>query len=418
MVATALRTVARTVQIDSVARTLELTILMPCLNEAETLAVCIRKARQYLHDAGVSGEVLVADNGSTDGSVAIAQNEGARVVHVPVRGYGAALRHGMEAARGRYVIMGDADDSYDFSALDAFLNRLRAGDELVIGNRFQGGIARGAMPFLHRYLGNPVLSFLGRLFFHAPIGDFHCGLRGFDRRRILDLSLDSPGMEFASEMIVKARLHDLKISEVPTTLQPDGRSRAPHLKTWSDGWRHLKFLLVYSPRWLFLYPGIASFSTGLALALSLYAGPVSLTPNLTLDIHSLIFGCMLMLVGALGISFALIARRYAARTGMLPTSARVSRWLTALSVDRMLVLAALLFVGGTAGLGHTIWSWAQTSFGDLAYASLVKPILLSGTAVTIGLQLAFTAFFSALIDTHVGSARESADDHSSMSTTR
>lgn len=375
----------------------ELSIIMPCLNEAETLEICVCKARAYLEASGVHGEVVVIDNGSTDDSRAIARRAGARVLEIPVRGYGAALWHGIREARGRYVIMGDADDSYDFLALDGFVERLRAGDELVVGNRFRGGIAKDAMPFLHRYLGNPVLSFLGRLFFRVPIGDFHCGLRGFQRERMLGLALQSPGMEFASEMIVKARLHELVISEVPTTLQVDGRSRAPHLRTWRDGWRHLKFLLLHSPRWLFLYPGAICFLIGLALALALQAGPLTLTASLRLDIHSLVVGCMLMLVGALSTSFAFVARRHAARIGLLPTSAQASRLLTSLSIERMLLLALLLMLVGGAGVLASVMQWARVDFGDLDYASLVRPLLLCGTVAVIGLQLMFTAFLSELI---------------------
>lgn len=237
----------------------ELTILMPCLNEAETLARCITKARAFLIRSGIVGEVLIADNGSTDGSQQIAAVQGARVVAVKKKGYGSALLGGIHAARGRYVIMGDSDDSYDFSRLDGFVEKLRDGCQLVMGNRFLGGIEPGAMPALHRYLGNPVLSTIGRLFFRSPCGDFHCGLRGFDRDAVLALDLQSPGMEFASEMVVKATIRELRIAEVPTTLSPDGRSRPPHLKSWRDGWRHLRFLLLFSPRWLFLFPGAALF---------------------------------------------------------------------------------------------------------------------------------------------------------------
>jgi glycosyltransferase involved in cell wall biosynthesis len=376
---------------------MELTILMPCLNEAETLAVCIRKAREFLRTRGVSGEVLIADNGSTDGSVSIALAEGARVVQAPVRGYGSALIHGIKSARGRYVVMGDADDSYDFLGLDPFLQRLRAGDELVMGNRFKGGISRGAMPFLHRYLGNPVLSFIGRLFFHVPIGDFHCGLRGFARERMLGLTLVSPGMEFASEMIVKAQLQGLRITEVATTLRPDGRSRAPHLKTWSDGWRHLKFLLLHSPRWLFLYPGAICFFVGLLLTAALYAGPRVLTFGVTLDVHSLIVGCLLMLVGAQSSTFGLIAHRHAVRIGLLPMDEEVRR--PTFTMERMLMIAALLMLIGFIGLGHNVWAWSRSGFGSLNYASLVRPVMISGTTFALGFQLLFTAFLSALIDT-------------------
>ncbi|MTA42772.1 MAG: glycosyltransferase, partial [Actinobacteria bacterium] len=254
---------------------MELSVVLPCLNEAETLAVCIRKARASMNELGIDGEVVIADNGSTDGSQDIARSEGARVVDVPTRGYGAALIAGITDAKGTFVIMGDADDSYDLSNLGPFVEALRGGAELVMGNRFAGGIAPGAMPALHRYLGNPVLTAVGRVLFRSPVKDFHCGLRGFRRDAILELDLRTTGMEFASEMVVKATLNKLTIVEVPTTLSPDGRSRPPHLRTWRDGWRHLRFLLLYSPKWLFLYPGIVVFLLGLILGGALLRGPIN-----------------------------------------------------------------------------------------------------------------------------------------------
>ena len=254
----------------------ELTVVMPCLNEAETIDVCIQKALTAMESHRLSGEVVIADNGSTDGSQAIARRLGARVVHVERKGYGSALMGGIAAARGRYVIMGDADDSYDFTAIMPFVEQLRAGNHLVMGNRFKGGIKPGAMKALHRYLGNPVLTGIGRLFFRSRCGDFHCGLRGFDRGAIVDLDLRTTGMEFASEMVVKATLQKLRISEVPTTLSPDGRSRPPHLRSWRDGWRHLRFLLLYSPRWLFFLPGIALLLCGLLTGVWLLPGAARL----------------------------------------------------------------------------------------------------------------------------------------------
>ena len=294
------------------ATALELSIVMPCLNEIETLATCIDKAQRFLLDSGIDGEVIIADNGSTDGSIEAATAHGARVVHVPMRGYGAALGAGIAAARGRFVIMGDSDDSYDFSRLLPFVEQLRGGADLVMGNRFRGGIAAGAMPLLHRYLGNPVLSFIGRLFFRIPVGDFHCGLRGFRRDRIADLGLTTTGMEFASEMVVHSALAGLAIREVPTTLSPDGRSRPPHLRTWRDGWRHLRFLLLFSPRWLFLYPGLLIMALGAVLVFTLLPGPMPLTQHVTLDIHSIVVGCLAVLIGAQCLSFGIIARRFAA----------------------------------------------------------------------------------------------------------
>ena len=293
----------------------ELTILMPCLNEAETLAVCITKARAFLERTGIDGEVLVADNGSTDGSRAIAAEHGARVVEVPVRGYGAALLEGTRQARGRFVIMGDADDSYDFTRLDAFVERLRAGDELVMGNRFKGGIVPGAMPPLHYYLGNPVLTGIGRLLFGSPCRDFHCGLRGYAKASIEALELRTLGMEFASEMVVRATLQGLRIAEVPTTLKKDGRSRPPHLRSWRDGWRHLRFLLMYSPRWLFLYPGLALLAVGLLLTALVLPGPLALG-FATLDVHTLVLAAAATLLGTQTVTFAWLTKLFAINEGL------------------------------------------------------------------------------------------------------
>ena len=377
---------------------LELTILMPCLDEIETLPTCIDKARRFLREHAVDGEVLVADNGSTDGSIEAALAHGARVVHVPVRGYGAALQAGIADARGRFVVMGDSDDSYDFSRLLPFLEHLRGGADLVMGNRFRGGIAPGAMPFLHRYLGNPVLSFIGRIFFRIPIGDFHCGLRGFRRDRIAALGLTTPGMEFASEMIVRAALAGLAIREVPTTLSPDGRSRPPHLRTWRDGWRQLRFLLLFSPRWVFLYGGLLIMALGAVLVFALLPGPMPLTRHLTLDIHSIVVGCLAVLIGAQCLSFGIIARRYAAIRGLLPPQDRVARMAIPNRLEPSLLLAAALCLPGLAGLGWAVAQWWQADFGPLAYGSLVRTLAVSCTLVALALQLAFTAFLAAIID--------------------
>ncbi len=377
---------------------IELTILMPCLNEAETLEKCILKAKNFLIANEISGEILIADNGSTDGSQAIAINSGALLIDVPQRGYGAALMAGIRASKSQFVIMGDADDSYDFSDLMPFLQALRDGNDLVMGNRFRGGVAQGAMPFLHRYLGNPVLSFLGRLFFNVPIGDFHCGLRGFHRERMLELSLCSTGMEFASEMVVKAHLHNLDICEVPTTLSPDGRSRPPHLNTWGDGWRHLKFLLLHSPRWLFLYPGLSCLLLGFVLVLSLAAGPVTVSGSIHLDIHSLVMGCVLLMVGSMISGFALIARRQGAKSGLLPTSTDTNRYLAWFSLERVLVCSALILLAGVSGLAFCLWQWAAQSFGDLTYAGLLRPMIISGAAVVVSIQFVFIGFLAEIID--------------------
>jgi hypothetical protein len=341
---------------------LELTVLMPCLNEAETIGICITKALKFLAERGVRGEVLVADNGSSDGSQALAESLGARVIHVSRRGYGAALIGGIEEARGRYIVMGDADDSYDFSNLNSFLDRLRAGADVVMGNRFRGGIAPGAMPWLHRHLGNPVLSFIGRLFFHIPVGDFNCGLHGFNASAVRSLGLQTTGMEFASEMIVRSALAGLQIREVPTTLAVDGRSRSPHLKTWRDGWRHLKFLLMYSPHWLFLLPGAAMVVLGFFLAVALIGGPLPIGHNSMLDLNSFIGACFLMVAGTQLLTFGAKVRLFATRVGFLPRSARADFLFGWLSTDRLMQIAAGLLVIGVFGLIWATWQWMKIDF--------------------------------------------------------
>ena len=386
------------------AEPLELTILMPCLNEAETLAACIAEAQTWLETAGVSGEVLIADNGSTDGSRDIARAAGARVVEVPVRGYGAALAAGIAAARGRYVIMGDADMSYDFGALDPFLERLRAGDQLVMGNRFAGGIAPGAMPWHHRYIGNPVLSYVGRLFFKTPIRDFHCGLRGFEREAIAGLSLRTTGMEFASEMVVKASLVNLKISEVPTRLRPDGRSRAPHLRSFRDGWRHLRFLLLFSPRWLFLYPGLALLSVGLISGAFLLHGPLHIG-GVEFDIHTFLISAMCVIVGVQAIAFALIGRRFAARYGFIPPSANYDRLLEALSLERILAVALLLMGIGIVALVWGLGEWANRDFGPLNPRTTMRALILAVTTLVVGLQVMMSGFLSSMLNIPLAESR-------------
>jgi glycosyltransferase involved in cell wall biosynthesis len=383
--------------VERLLNELELTIMMPCLNEAETLAGCIRQASEFLRRHEIAGEVLVADNGSTDGSREIALAEGARLVDVPARGYGAALIGGIEAARGRFVIMGDADGSYDFSALMPFVEQLRAGADLVMGNRFKGGIAPGAMPWSHRYLGNPILSALGRLFFSIPIGDFHCGLRGFRRDRMRDLQLSTLGMEFASEMVVRAALARYRVVEVPTTLSPDGRSRPPHLRTWRDGWRHLRFLLIYSPRWLFLYPGLVLIAVGVAGIVLLFPGQFNVGQR-GLGVHTFIAACMAVLIGVQSITFAAIARRYATQRGLLPPSARYSAILAALTPDRLLIVGLALFVVGLAGLGWAVSQWVAVDFGQLADERILRVLALSLTALVAAVQLWLVAFLAGLID--------------------
>lgn len=379
------------------AAPIELSIVMPCLNEAETLALCIRKARGFLAASGMSGEIVVADNGSTDGSRQIANALGARLVHVPARGYGSALIGGIAAARGRYVIMGDADDSYDFERLEPFIDALKAGGELVVGNRFHGGIARGAMPFLHRFLGNPVLSFLGRRFFSIGVGDFHCGLRGFRRDAVLSLDLRASGMEFASEMIVKAALHRLDIREVPTTLSPDGRSRPPHLRTWRDGWRHLRFLLTYAPRHLFLYPGLLVGGPGLVGVAALSRDSLALG-EVELGATTLLFAAMAVLLGTQLVGFGVTARLHGVAAGLWPTSPGVERFRRLFSVERGCLAGAALIALGLGGAGLAVGRWAAAGFGPLDATATMRLAIPSTLSILAGLQLVFTSFLIGLID--------------------
>ncbi len=379
------------------AGALELTILMPCLNEAETLAICVAKARAFLVRTGIAGEVLVADNGSTDGSVELAKRSGARVTAVAERGYGAALRGGIAAARGRFVVMGDADDSYDFSDLEAFVEKLRGGCDLVMGNRFAGGIASGAMPFLHRYLGNPALSLIGRVFFHPPIRDFHCGLRGFRRDAIARLDLRTSGMEFASEMVVRAALARLIIAEVSTTLSIDGRSRPPHLRTWQDGWRHLRFLLLFSPRWLFLYPGLALIALGAIGSAALFPGPLRITEGFELDDHTFLVAAMSILVGVQIVAFGIIARHFAAANGLLPRSRRLDALLTAVPLERGLMIALAVVAAGIGGVAWSLWQWALVDFGPLTAPAVMRVLTVALVFIATGVQVAFALFLLGVV---------------------
>ena len=371
---------------------------MPCLNEAETISTCVAKAKSFLARAGISGEVLIADNGSSDGSVALAQRDGARVIAVAERGYGAALRAGVAAARGRFVVMGDADDSYDFSGLDPFIAKLRDGCDLVMGNRFAGGIAPGAMPFLHRYLGNPVLSFIGRAFFRAKIGDFHCGLRGFRRDAILGLDLRSSGMELASEMVVRAAMVNLTIAEVPTKLAVDGRSRPPHLRTWHDGWRHLRFLLMFSPRWLFLYPGLALMALGTFGVAVLFPGPLMISADFGLDDHTFLVSAIAVLVGVQVVGFGVIARHFATAHSLLPRSRPLAALLSVISLERGLIIAAGVVCAGVAGVGWSLWQWALVDFGPLTAPVVMRVLTFALVLIAIGVQQAFTFFLLGVID--------------------
>lgn len=375
---------------------IELTILMPCLNEAETLESCIRKARGYLEASGVRGEVMIADNGSTDGSQAIAESLGAVVVPVAQRGYGAALIAGIAAARGRFVIMGDSDDSYDFARLDGFVSRLRDGADLVMGNRFKGGIAKGAMPPLHRYLGNPVLSTIGRVLYRTPVGDFHCGLRGFSRAAILKLGLTSPGMEFASEMVMKASLAGLNIAEVSTTLSPDGRSRPPHLRSWRDGWRHLKLLLTFAPFSIFLYPGLVLLALGLAMFLPLLFAPVRLG-RVTLDTGTLIFAATFIMTGFQLVWFHALARLFAVRMGLLPTSPRFERLRAKLSVDTACQVGAVFLLTAFLATVASVGFWASRGFGPLDAGTITRTASLVAVLAALGVQSVTNGFLWGLL---------------------
>ncbi|MBZ5547030.1 MAG: glycosyltransferase family 2 protein [Acidobacteriia bacterium] len=373
----------------------EVTILMPCLNESETLEVCIRKAQGFLDANQVRGEIVVSDNGSTDGSQEIARSCGARVVDVPIRGYGAALIYGSRAARGKYIIMGDSDDSYDFSDMLPFVRELRGGSELVMGNRFRGEIKPGAMPWLNRWLGTPVLSALGRLFFGSPIGDFNCGLRGFSAGAFQKMDLRTNGMEFASEMIVKATLLKLKISEVPTTLSPDGRSRPPHLRRWRDGWRHLRFMLLYSPRWLFLYPGGLLMTLGLLLSLWLLPGP-RFIGRVGFDIHTMIYAAIMMFVGYQAVTFAVFTKVFAITHGLLPKDAKFHRAFritleTGLAVGGVLVALGLII--SMVALGY----WERRGFGPLDPIRTLRVVTPGTICLTIGFQTVFSSFFLSVL---------------------
>ncbi len=374
----------------------ELSIVMPCLNEAETLGICIKKAQSFFKKYEVHGEVVVADNGSTDGSQAIAEKLNARVVPVPEKGYGSALRGGINAAYGKYIIMGDADDSYDFEALQPFLEKLREGNDLVMGNRFKGGIKKGAMPFLHKYLGNPVLSFIGRLFFNIKIGDFHCGLRGFSKEAFAKMNLNTTGMEFASEMIVKSKLNKLSIAEVPTILHPDGRSRPPHLNTWRDGWRHLRFLLLYSPRWLFLYPAILMIIVGVVLSTVLIIQPINFA-GIVFDVHTLLYTASSVVVGFQFLAFYALTKIFAVENGLLPKSDRYDNLFKYFNLEKGLIAGFLILALGIYLSIDGLLAWKATSFSDLKPAETLRTIVPAVFTVMLGLQIVLFSFFFSIL---------------------
>ena len=375
---------------------LELSVVMPCLNESLTLGICIKKALKAMESLGVRGEVIVADNGSTDGSQEIATRLGARVVPIATRGYGSALRGGIAAAQGQYVIMGDSDDSYDFTQLGPFLAKLREGNDLVMGNRFHGGIAPGAMPFLHRYLGNPGLSWLGRLFFGCPVGDFQCGLRGFRKDTIDALELQTTGMEFSTEMVVKATLYKLRIAEIPTTLSPDGRDRPPHLRTWRDGWRYLRFMLIYSPRWLFFYPGALLFALGVLVSAWLLPGP-RLVGKTTFDYHTLLFGAMATLVGFESMIFAVFSKMFATAERLVPEDPRLTRWYKYITLEVGLIVGTLLILSGAGLWIFGLDYWRSHQFGPLDPEKTLRIVIPAFLAVTLGVQVVLSSFFMSVL---------------------
>jgi len=378
---------------------MSLSIVMPCLNEAETLATCIRKAAGALRAEGIEGEIVIADNGSTDGSREIAEREGARVVRVAEAGYGNALRGGIEAARGRWVLMGDADDSYDFSSISGFVSKLREGHDLVMGCRLPSGggtILKGAMPWKHRWIGNPVLTFIGRLFFRSPANDFHCGMRAFTKDAYERLCLQTTGMEFASEMVIRATLAGMKIAEVPVTLHPDGRSRAPHLRSWRDGWRHLRFMLLFCPRWLFLIPGVILAVPGLMGVIALSFGNLDLG-GVTLDVGTLMACAMMLLVGLQVIWFAVFTRAFAEVEGLLPPQARLRKVQESVTLEWGLVSGLVLAAGG---MGLFLWAfldWRAAGFGGISYADNLRRIIPASTMILLGIQNGFGSFFMGVL---------------------
>ena len=377
-------------------QSVEISIVMPCLNEAETLATCIQKAQRAIAKDGLAAEIIVADNGSTDGSQVIAKELGARVVSVARKGYGSALIGGIDAARGRFVIMGDADDSYDFTAIAPLIEKLREGYDLVMGNRFLGGIETGAMPWSHRWVGNPVLTLISRVFFHTPVGDAHCGLRGFKKEAYERMRLRATGMEFASEMVIKASLKGMRIAEVPVTLRPDGRSRPPHLRTWRDGWRHLRFMLLFSPRWLFLYPGLALFGVGLVVGAALETGPKTIGP-FGFDIHTLLLAGFFCLMGYQLIVFAVFTKVFAMRAGFHPPNRTYASMFKYVQLESGLALGVLMCAVGVAGTIFAVLTWGSVGFGALDPRTTMREIIPALVLLTLGVQTIFASFFLSIL---------------------
>jgi glycosyltransferase involved in cell wall biosynthesis len=385
---------------------IELSIVMPCLNESETLTTCIQKARRFLDERGVRGEIVVADNGSTDGSEELARAGGARVVDVPARGYGAALYYGCLAARGRYIIMGDSDDSYDFTSLMPFVEELRRGRDLVMGNRFLGGIKPGAMPWKNRHIGNPVLTAIGRLFFSSNASDFHCGLRGFSSAAFRRLDLRTTGMEFASEMVIKASVLGLVVSEVPTTLSPDGRSRPPHLRPWRDGWRHLRFMLLFSPKWLFLYPGLALLAVGIITGALLVRGPIHVGGSV-LDIHTLVYAAAAVSIGFQSVVFAVFTKVFAIQEGLLPPDRRLTSMFRYVTLETGLVVGGILFAAGLAGTISAFLAWSAVSFGGLSPEQMMRRVIPSVLALVLGAEVILSSFLLSVLGLGIRRAQPS-----------
>lgn len=374
----------------------ELTIVMPCLNEAETLAGCVEEAMRALSESNIRGEVIVADNGSTDGSQAIATRLGARVVNVKEKGYGRALQGGIAEAKGKFVLMGDSDGSYDFTHARRFVEKLREEWDIVMGNRFMGGVQPGAMPWKNRYIGNPLLSGMGRLFFRCPVGDFHCGLRAFSKGAYERLELRTGGMEFASEMVIKATLFKFRITEIATTLRRDGRNRPPHLRPWRDGWRHLRFMLLFCPRWLFLQPGMAMILIGAVLSALLVRGPLHVGA-VTLDVHTLLFAGMAVLIGFQSVAFAVFTKVFAIQSGVLPPDEKFQRWFRWLDLEKGLAAGGLLIAGGLALSLQAVGMWGRHSFGDLGPGELLRLVIPGGLLLTLGCQIVLVSFFLSIL---------------------
>jgi glycosyltransferase involved in cell wall biosynthesis len=375
---------------------IELSVVMPCLNESATVGTCVKKALDAMTRHGIRGEVIVADNGSTDGSQQLAAALGARVVPIERKGYGSALRGGIAAARGRFVLMGDADDSYDFTQVNAFVTKLREGYDLVMGDRFQGGILPGAMPPLHQYFGTPVLSAIARLFFKSQFGDINCGLRAFRKEAIERLQLRTLGMEYATEMVVKATAFGLRVTEIPTTLSPDGRERPPHLRTWRDGWRHLRFLLLYSPRWLFLYPGIFSLVLGVVVGGMLLPGPLTIG-NVAFDFHTLLFAAMAILIGFQSIVFAAFTKVFAISEGLLPEDPRLTWLFRYVTLEVGVVAGALLILAGTGAWVFGLAYWRSHQFGPLDPEKTMRIVIPGLVCFTLGFQTILSSFFLSVL---------------------